>query len=345
MSQDPESVRTARWIDLGDLPPLRLHAAYAGLAEAQAAGDAPIVLWARSNRPHLSVGATQSPDVELDMAASRRAGIEVVRRPLGGGTVLVDAWQRALFVILPCARLSPRVFIRRCLEPLVRTYRRFGIAAAVAGDTDIVVDGVKLSGSGAATLGASLVFGSSFVQRFDHELFCRLIRAPSEGFRDWLREALRAGFRAWPPSPAWPGEEALRTVWRQEVEACLGWRCEDSALRATERQAIERAEAELRTAAFEDTGRRRVPHGIKINAGTFLFESHDERGWLRILRRDDRIVRLAAQDPAVTPRLQHCLGCPPQAAVLAARLAGVLPRGEVDYWAMRIETTARTAEV
>lgn len=339
-------MRSARWIDLGELPPLRLHAAYAGLAEAQAAGDAPILLWARSARPHLSVGATQSPDVELDLAASRQAGIEVVRRPLGGGTVLVDAWQLALFVILPGARLSPRAFIRRCLEPLVRTYRRFGIAACVAADTDIVVDGVKLSGSGAATVGASLVFGSSFVQRFDHELFCRLIRAPSEGFRDWLRAALRAGFRPWPPSPPWPGELALRTVLRQEVETCLGWRCEDSGLRTAERAAIARAETELRAATTnEDTGRRRVPHGIKINAGTFLFESRDERGWLRILCCDDRIARLAAQDPAVTPRLQPCLGCPPQAVVLTARLAGVLPRSEVDYWARRIETTAHTPEV
>ncbi len=343
-------MRQARWIELEGLTPRALHAAYLGLAEAQPEGAAPIVLWARCDRPHVSLSETRSPSLELDLAACRALGIEVIVRPLGGGAVLVDAWQQALFFILPLGAgpPPPRVFIRRCLEPLARTYRRFGIAAEVSGGTDIAAGGVKLSGSGAATLGASLVFGSSFVQRFDYDLFCRVIRVPSEGFRLWLRAALEQGFRAWPQSPAWPGAQALRAALRSELEAGLGWRCEDDEPRRAERSAIARAREALEGVLEEgeEGGRRHVPGGVKINAGMFLTETSDERGgWLRVLTRAGRIERLAAQDEALSLRLQSCLGRPPEASVLVERLASAFARaGEAEYWARRIEAAAATEE-
>lgn len=348
--EPPSSLRTARWIELEDLTPQALHAAYVGLAESQHAEAAPIVLWARCTRPHLSLSETRSPSLELDLDACRRHGIEVIARPLGGGAVLVDGAQQVLFFILPLAGGTPppRVFIRRSLEPLVQTYRRFGIAAEVSGGTDVVIDGAKLSGSGAATLGPCLVFGSSFVQRFDHDLFCRLLRVPSEGFRRWLREALEEGFRPWPARlAAWPGAEALRAALRSEIAASLGWRCEDDEPCAAERAAMTRAEQALPDPSAEDEGRgrRHIPGGVKINAGMYLTESSDGRGWLRVLTRHGRLGRIAAEDETVSRRLQSCLGLPPLAAVLAGRLASTFARGsEAEYWACRIEATAATGE-
>lgn len=338
--------RLARCIDFGRLPPLRLHAAYRGLAEAQREGAAPIVLWARSATGHVSLGQTQSAAHELDLVACRREGVEVIRRPLGGGAVLVDEHQQALFVIAPrpAAAGAPREFGRRCLEPMVATCRAFGIPASCVGEADIFCDGAKLAGSGMATIGACLVFGSSFIERFAHDRFCRLVRTPSEGFRVWLCEALTEGLQAWPDPPGWPGEAVLREVFLQRLEHCLGWRCWPDVPRPDEIEAIGRAEEALRveTEDADVGGRRRVPHGIKINARTFLTETQDRHGWLRVLVREGRIARIAAQDHADAERLAACLGRPARGPGLREALDARFPAAEAAYWAARLEAMACT---
>jgi lipoate-protein ligase A len=339
-------LQVARCIDLGSLPPLRLHAAYRGLAEAQREGASPIVLWARSAAGHVSLGQTQSAAHELDLEACRREGVEVIRRPLGGGAVLVDEHQQALFVIAPypAAASPPREFGRRCLEPMAVTCQAFGVPASRVGDTDIFCNGAKLAGSGMATIGACLVFGSSFIERFAHERFCRLVRAPSDDFRVWLREALTQGLLAWPDPPGWPGEATLREVFLEKFEGCLGWRYLADVPRPAEIEAIGRAEEALRAETAEDDGggRRRVPHGIKINARTFLTETQDRRGWLRVLVKEGRIARIAVQDRAAAERLPGCLGRPARGQGLREALGAVFPAAEAAYWAARVEATACT---
>lgn len=302
------------------------------------------MLWARSTAGHVSLGLTQSAAHELDLEACRREGIGVVRRPLGGGTVLVDEHQQTLFVIAPypAAVWPPREFSRRCLEPMMATYRTFGIPASCVGETDILCDGARVAGSGTATLGSCLVFGSSFIERFAHERFCRLIRAPSDGFRAWLRAALEEGLRVWPDPPGWPGGATRRQVFLERVEQHLGWQCRLDVPRPAELEAIRRAEEELRDETEEDDsgGRRRVPHGIRINARMSLTETQDQRGWLRVLVQQDRIARIAAQDGAAAECLQVCLGHPARTEDLRAALGAVFPAVEAAYWAARIEATA-----
>lgn len=88
----------ARWLDLGTVDPLHLHATVQGVAEAQGVDAAPLAIWARARRPHVCLGASQGADAELDLGACRRAGIDIVRRPLGGGTVWVDDDQWCFFL-------------------------------------------------------------------------------------------------------------------------------------------------------------------------------------------------------------------------------------------------------
>ena len=70
----------ARWIGLGAVDPVGFHATYAGLADVQAPGTAPIVVWGRV-AAHVCLGQSQGL-CELD----EHVAVPVVRRPLGGGS-------------------------------------------------------------------------------------------------------------------------------------------------------------------------------------------------------------------------------------------------------------------
>ncbi len=305
----------------------------------------PTVLLARSVRPHVSLGQSQCAADELDLAACAREQIEVVRRPLGGGTVLVDAFQLSVFFVVPAAIMSikPREFIERCLAPMVGTYRHFGIPAGCVAGTDIWCQGAKLAGSGAATIGSTLVFGSSFVERFDHDLFCRVVFAPSDGFRAWLRSALGQGLKAWSAFAPVPEEKRIGDIFRRQCELAFGWQCIRSRLQTAEQTVTAEVREALRSDEWQ-CGERRVRHGIKINAHTYLVETGGEEDWLRLLIEGGRIVRIAAADPHVSGRLQCCRGITLDADTVRSILVGAMTSSDADRWTRRIRQTAAYRE-
>lgn len=334
----------ARFIDLGALSPEALHAAYCGLATVQSENAEPILVWARSASPHLCIGQSQTPRSELDIDACARAGVGIVRRPLGGGTVLVDGDQRCVFFILPRAlpAARPARIFGYCLEPLARTFARFGIAARNVGRSDLWCGEAKIAGSGAATLGDSMVLGTSFVLRFPHALFASLVRAPSADFREWLHDALPVAFAPWEALESVPSDQALMEAMHAAVEETLDWNLCASAPSAAEAQAMRAAEDELQRDLLEADdapGQRRVDNGIKLNAVTFLTESRDDHGWLRVLLRNRLIERIAAQDVEVCAALQVCIRSAVQPGELRGRLERVIAPEQARLWA---ETIART---
>lgn len=332
-----------RWLDLGRLAPLTLHAAYSGVAQAMGDDDAPVLIWARADSPHISLGASQSAVGELDLAACASAGLELVSRPLGGGTVLVDEAQYGVFVVLPRRRLGGRhcAIFTACLPAMAQVLRDFGIPAEPVGATDVWVGGSKLVGSGAATIGRALVFGASFLMDFDATRFASAVRCPSPGFRAWLGEALAAGMTSWSAHAEPPGESALTARVRRRFGRALDCVWEDGIVSEAETWAIEAARAELAEDMVEvlasDGSRRLVANGIKVNHGTYLLEAPGEGGdWLRVLLRDGCIARLACGDSGATAQLQACVGTVPESAVLADRLRKPLG-GDAERWAGRID--------
>ena len=117
--------RAARWIRLGLVEPLELHASYAGLAAAQGADAAPILLWGRA-RTHLCLGQSQGL-AELEPNCT----IPGVRRPLGGGLVWVDENQY-VFVLIAPRRDAPG-----------RPARWFSWALAPVVDGDLVPEALR----------------------------------------------------------------------------------------------------------------------------------------------------------------------------------------------------------
>jgi lipoate---protein ligase len=326
----------ARWLDLGDLQPLALHATCEGLAEAMAPGSDPVVVWARPTRAHVSVGASQSVAAELDLEACRASGVEIVRRPLGGGTVFVDEDQYCFFFILPRARVPAdrQALLDACLAPACATLRGLGLPAERVGRGDLWLRGRKILGSGAATIGQAHAVGASFLLRFPIERFASLLRCPSRGFRQWLVEELEAGMTDWAAHAALPRADALARTFREAIERGTGWAlCEDRPT-ASEEAAIAAAAEELSMPDLEG-GRRQVEGGVKVNHHVYLLERASGGEWLRVVLREGRVGRIAAADATTTRALQACRDVPLDASTVRERLRPQLGT-ETDRWVARL---------
>jgi lipoate-protein ligase A len=324
-------VSAARWIDLGLVPGNILHASYTAVAECQHDDAAPAVVWARAAE-HLCIGQHQSQRAEL----AEPIGVQVVRRPLGGGSVWIDPCQLCFAMVVPLAQLNrrPADWYSWGLAPAVATFRALGLDVDRI-DRDLWCAGRKIAGSGAATISRSAVIGSSFMLRFPARRFAACIRAPSEGYREWLEEELAAAVTSWSELATVPPPERIAAAFRGGCAAQFGWRFADAALSGAERDAL--AAINTDDDAYEDSGRQLTPDGIKLNARRYLREAREAGAWARCVTDDGRIVRVAVSDPAAARILTRetargadgaaaiaalSAGLPPQAAALMGRLVG-----------------------
>lgn len=359
--------RRGRWLDLGMLPPVDLHAAYTGIAESLSDTAEPVLMWARSPA-HVCLGASQWAGAELDLDACQQAAVPVLRRPLGGGTVWVDAQQACFFLIVPRQTVGGRheTLFARCLEAVVAVYHRFDLPVEQVGETDIWLHGRKILGSGAATLRRAMVFGSSFLFDFDAVAFSRVVACPSAGFRTWLAEALAEGMTTWAAQVSPPAEPTLQTVLCEVFGAAFDCRFEASMPDETERAAMAVAREDCMPEDMEEmTVHRLVRHGIKINHHDYLVETGTGVDMLRLWLRRGRVYRITAGEPALAEALQVWLDCEPErqrllavlaeAQSLATRQSGaqvttqtatvsLRTRGKnnwAEHWAGRIDEAAR----
>lgn len=253
----------ARWIDVGTVGPIEFHATYAGLAEAQAPGAPPLVVWGRA-RAHLCLGQSQG-------RCELRDGLDVpvVRRPLGGGAVWVDEDQLSYAIVAPLADAPRRHedWYAWALAPAIETFRSFGLAVD-RHHADLWLAGRKIAGSGAATIGRSAVVASSFLLRFPHGRFARCVASPSELFRVALRVALGDAMTDWASHATPPDEHAIAAAFRAGLRETPGWGMRDASVEPDECASIGEWRNEL--AGPIEVGRPRVAGGIKLNAAVQL---------------------------------------------------------------------------
>ena len=332
-----------RLICPGRLTPEALHRAYVGLAEAQGEQDVPILLLAQSDA-HLSLGAAQRPGAELDRAACERLRIPVVQRALGGGLVWVDLGQLSYFFIFPPAtrvRRAPELFA--LIAPwVIAVHAHFGLKVEVRDGHDFWCQERKIGGTGAATIGRSLVLGGSFILDAQWASFVECVAAPSHEFRTWLTEALQEGLCSW--------SQLLDRV--VEPDAVLAV-C-PALLRAagyelvlptepTETEQYAMGQAELEDVDWDQPVRRRVPAGIKLKAGAFLTEQHWPDGhWLRVWTENGTFRRVAGSAWSAGQG-DTLTGLQPGLAQLREQLQEIAGK-EAPLWGERLLETAVWAD-
>ncbi len=176
------------------------------LESAGADGFLPTLRFCRWSPPAVSIGRFQSLD-DIDLAACAAAGVEVVRRPTGGKSILhLDDFTYSL--VMPHDFPLPQGVVeayRLICGAIVRALAHLGIEAsimpgggnrreaggacfAVSTQADLEHDGRKLCGSAQVRRGGALLQHGSILLEDRSRLLHELLRYSCESER---REALR----------------------------------------------------------------------------------------------------------------------------------------------------------
>ena len=101
------------------------------------------LLW--RNNPAVVCGCHQNLFAEVDIVEALKRGVSLVRRITGGGTVYHDLGNLNYTIITD--RGSKALNYEKYIDFMVQALRKLGIAASANRISDIVVDGLKVSGS------------------------------------------------------------------------------------------------------------------------------------------------------------------------------------------------------
>ena len=154
----------------------------------------PGLLLLQPNSPYVCLGFHQDARVEIDLDYLRAHRIPLFRREVGGGAVYLDRGQLFYQFVFdkddPGVPASKDAFYRKYLTPVVETFRDFGLPAEFKPVNDILVNGRKISGNGAAEIGDCIVLVGNFMLDFNYDEMARVLRVPDEKFRDKIHKSL-----------------------------------------------------------------------------------------------------------------------------------------------------------
>jgi len=210
--------------DLGQVPWLESQLIYHAFPRLGMEG---LILLAPAE-PYVCIGYHQDAEQEVDLDYCREQGIPVFRREVGGGAVYLDGQQLFYQLVIhkdnPLAPRDKAEFYRQLLAPVVETYRGLGVEVHYKPVNDIVTgEGRKISGNGAADIGAYAILVGNLIIDFDYETMVRVLRVPDVKFRDKvfksLRENLTTLHRELEQVPPW---ETMITRLVRAFEAVLG---------------------------------------------------------------------------------------------------------------------------
>lgn len=142
----------------------------------------------RPATPYVCIGFHQDAQQEIDLEFTKQHNIPVFRREVGGGAVYLDGEQ--LFFQLIVRQDHPGVpqvvaeFYKKFLQPIIDTFRHFGVPAEYKPVNDIITSGRKISGTGAAQIDDMMILVGNFIQDFNYDMMSKCLRVPDEKFRD-----------------------------------------------------------------------------------------------------------------------------------------------------------------
>src|SRR5690606_23753459 len=147
------------------------------------AGRAPDTLRFLRFEPAALVGFHQSVAQELREDYCQAHGIAVQRRITGGGAIYFEPAHLGWVLYLDKAALGTAdmgAIARRICEMAARGISALGVCARYRPRNDIEVDGRKISGTGGAFDGDSILYQGTLLVDFDIERMLHVLRVPAE---------------------------------------------------------------------------------------------------------------------------------------------------------------------
>lgn len=182
-----------RVIDAGTVSWLDSQVIYHAVASALTEKSGSALTLMNPATPYICIGYHQELEKEVDVEYCKEHSLPITRRQVGGGAVYLDENQLFWHIIVPRSEAPYRiedVYSRYLVGP-VNALRAMGIPAVHRPVNDIQVEGRKIGGTGAATIGDSMVIVGSLIFDFNYELMARVLKVPSEKFRDKVYQSLR----------------------------------------------------------------------------------------------------------------------------------------------------------
>ncbi|MCK4177281.1 biotin/lipoate A/B protein ligase family protein [Aciditerrimonas ferrireducens] len=132
------------------------------------------------------VGRYQHLAAEVDLERARALGVQVNRRPTGGGAIVMSRGQLGVAVVTraPAAE-RPRDLLERYAEGILRGLASLGIEAGFRGKNDLEAGGRKIAGLGLYLDGnGALLFHASVLADLDVPLMLSVLRIPAAKLAD-----------------------------------------------------------------------------------------------------------------------------------------------------------------
>ena len=131
----------------------------------------------------VTIGYFQKIGEAVDLEYAERAGIPVVRRATGGGSVYHDERGEITYSIATTVDKVPRAIVesyRHICRGLVYALEELGLEAEFVPVNDVVVRGRKISGSAQLRRGRGVLQHGTLMYATDLEILARVLRVPRE---------------------------------------------------------------------------------------------------------------------------------------------------------------------
>ena len=341
-----------RFVDAGTVSGLRSQSIYHGLGYAQTTTTPNTIVLATPGTPYMCVGFFQDVENELDINYCRTNNLPVIRRETGGGAVYIDKGQLFVQWIFQQSSLPRRVDQRFQLfvKPLIETYKFFGINAYYHAINDVHVDGKKIVGTGAATIGDAEVVTGNFLFDFNYQIMIDAINVPSNKFREVVRRNLLHFLTTMNIElDNLPNRSEVISVYQQKCQDELGISIESGSFTEEEIFQMEKIEKKFSREDWLFQTKRTQPKNklFKIHLGLWVGQVTHEmsQGAITALitMRDDFITEIDLELNGDTPSNylirdleQHLVGTLMEFEVLKSKIKHVTGDHLVTDWANSI---------
>ena len=232
----------------------------------------------RPASPYVCIGFHQDARQEIDLEFTSQHNIPVFRREVGGGAVYLDGQQ--LFFQLIIRQDHPGVpanimdFYRIFLQPVVDTFRDFGVDAVYKPVNDIMANNRKISGTGAAQIEGMRVLVGNFLQDFNYEMMSKCLKVPDEKFRDKVYKTMFENLTTFKRET---GEIPENAVLAESLRVKYGNLLGELEPKEPDPELFQKADqllAEMNTTDWLFVNDRRNPEGkqVKISEGVYVIQ-------------------------------------------------------------------------
>ncbi len=229
---------------------------------------------------YLSLGYFDRLEQIVDLQRAKALSIPIVRREVGGGTVLLSRGQVFYQLVLPKSLVPFKVesAYQKFSQPVMETYRKLGIEVEYRPINDIITKGTKrkISGQGAGDIEKAFVFVGNILLTFDTSLMAELLKVKDKGLlKNLLDENLSWVERETERLPSfWEVAQVLEMEFRKILPLQREGEVPSEVLSLADKLKEDLTSEET---LFEDTGRNH--RLLKIREGVYL-----ERDSLKVVK-------------------------------------------------------------